>query len=223
MQDVLILEDEKDLRDTMVEFMESMGHSSSGVGSVEEAEKWLEQHDARVLVVDLTLPGENGLSWLRRRPDLKGRGIIMVTASGSDNERVAGRLAGADSYFVKPVNLVELGMSIKNLTERLNHAKAWQLDSLTWKLTSPDGNAIKLTSSERLFMEALAVTPGLAVNRHDIIRRLGEDPKVYDQRRLEILVRRLRSKITDSLHCDPPISTARSVGYAFTDDLDWVE
>ncbi|MRH78284.1 response regulator [Spiribacter sp. C176] len=223
MQDVLILEDEKDLRDTMVEFMQSMGHDAIGVGSVEEADAWLTHQDARVLVVDLTLPGEGGLSWLRRRPELKERGIIMVTAAGSDNERIAGRLAGADSYFVKPVNLVELGMSVKNLTERLAYVKAWQLDSLTWTLTAPHGDSIKLTASERRFMEALAMTPGIAVNRHDIILRLGEDPKVYDQRRLEILVRRLRSKITDSLNCDPPISTARSVGYAFTSDLEWVE
>ena len=219
--DILVIEDESDLRDAVVGFLAQMGNETAGVDSVEAAERWLERNDASVLVLDLSLPGESGLEWLQRRVDLKEKGIMMVTAAGSDAERIAGRAAGADGYFVKPVNLVELGMSVKNLLERLRVADRWMLDSLTWELTAPNGKAAKLTASELTLMECLAEKPGGIVERATIIERLGEDPDAYDIRRMEVMIRRLRTKISETLSMDPPISTVRATGYAFTAKLDW--
>ncbi len=220
--DILVIEDETDLRDAVVGFLGQMGNRVAGVASVEAADEWLAQNDAALLVLDLSLPGESGLEWLKRRTDLRDKGIMMVTAAGSDSERIAGRAAGADGYFVKPVNLVELGMSIKNLLERLQIADRWELDSLAWQLKSPSGKLSKLTASELTLMECLAETPGSIVERSTIIARLGEDVDTYDIRRMEVMIRRLRTKIMEELGVEAPISTVRGTGYAFTAKIDWV-
>lgn len=219
--DILVIEDEADLRDAVVGFLGQMGNAAAGVDSVEAAEKWLARNDAVVLVLDLSLPGESGLEWLQRRSDLREKGIVMVTAAGSEAERISGRAAGADEYFVKPVNLVELAISIKNLSERLAVADCWQLDSLTWELRNPHGKGVKLTASELALLESLAEKPGSIVERSIIIERLGEDPESYDLRRMEVMLRRLRTKVLEQLGVEVPISTVRATGYAFTAKLDW--
>lgn len=219
--DILVIEDESDLRDAVVGFLGQMGTRAAGVDSVEAAEAWLAANDAACLVLDLGLPGESGLEWLQRRSDLREKGIVMVTAAGSDAERIAGRAAGADLYFVKPVNLVELGMSVKNLLERLRIADRWSLDSLTWELKSPNGKATKLTASELTLMECLAEKPGSIVERSIIIERLGEEPESYDIRRMEVMIRRLRTKVMENLGVEAPIATVRATGYAFTAKLEW--
>ncbi len=219
--DILVIEDEDDLRDAVVGFLSQLGRLTTGVGSVEEAEAWLVHHDAAIILLDLNLPGESGLDWMHRRPELKEKGIIMVTAAGSEAERIAGRLAGADGYFVKPVNLIELGMTVKNLLDRLDTSDHWQLDSVTWQLMGPRGDAVKVTASELIFLESLAMQPGSPVDRESIIQRMGENPRVYDLRRMEVLVRRLRTKVEKKLGIEAPIATVRSVGYAFTANLEW--
>ncbi|AGM41401.1 two component transcriptional regulator [Spiribacter salinus M19-40] len=219
--DVLVIEDEADIRDAVVGFLSQMGYSAAGVGSVEAAEAWFERHDAMVLVLDLGLPGESGLDWLQRRSDLRDKGIIIETAAGSESERITGRVAGADGYFVKPVNLVELSISVKNLLDRLQPGDQWQLDSLAWVLRSPAGKNVKLTASELALLECLAIRPGSIVERATIIRRLGADPDTYDIRRMEVMLRRLRVKIAEQLGVEAPISTVRATGYAFTAPLEW--
>lgn len=221
MIDALVIEDEADIRDAVVGYLTQVGWTTAGVESVEAADAALAQTDAAVLVLDLALPGESGLDWLRRRPDLRGKGIIMVTAAGREAERIAGRDAGADDYFVKPVNLVELSVSVRNLIARLPVNDHWQLDSLSWQLRAPDGSAVRLTASELALLELLAGQPGAVVERDTIIRRLGADPETYDIRRMEVMLRRLRVKIADQLGLEAPIVTVRGTGYAFTAEIDW--
>ncbi len=221
MIDALVIEDEADIRDAVVGYLTQVGWSAAGVESVEAADAALAQTDAAVLVLDLALPGESGLDWLKRRPDLRGKGIIMVTAAGRESERIAGRDAGADDYFVKPVNLVELSVSVRNLIARLPVSDHWKLDSLSWQLHAPDGSAVRLTASELALMELLAGQPGAVVDRDTIIRRLGADPETYDIRRMEVMLRRLRVKIADQLDLEAPIVTVRGTGYAFAAEIDW--
>jgi DNA-binding response OmpR family regulator len=218
--DALVIEDEADIRDAVVGYLSQVGQAAAGVDSVEAAEQWLEQVDAAVLVLDLSLPGESGLDWLARRPDLREKGIIMVTAAGREAERIAGRNAGADDYFVKPVNLVELSVGVRNLRDRLPASDHWQLDSLHWLLHAPNGSSVKLTASELALLESLAERPGAVVERDLIIRRLGADPQTYDIRRMEVMLRRLRVKIADQLGVEAPIATVRAAGYAFTATLE---
>lgn len=215
---VLVIEDEDDLRDATVTYLGMEGMQASGVGSLREADSHLAAHDVDVLVLDLGLPDGDGIDWLSNRPPGYELGLVVTTARGELRHRVSGVRAGADIYLVKPVQLEELSSLVTNLARRLRPGppKVWSLDKTAWQLASPDGRAVKLTLSEHALLARLAQTPGEVVSRQDLVFSLGHDPSYYDLRRMEIMVRRLRNKVRDTLGYPLPVETAHSLGYAFT-------
>lgn len=214
---VLVVEDESDLREATVAYLQLEGFRAVGVGSLAAAERLLQAQDFGLLVLDLGLPDGDARLWLEQRDDLLDKGIIMTTARGERGERIAGVQAGADCYLVKPVDLDELVGLARNLLRRLRHevAQAWTLDGVKWILQAPDACPIKLTHSELVILGALARRAGEAVSRDELAAALGHDPLVYDPRRLEILVRRLRGKVGDALGFALPLETVHGQGYAF--------
>jgi DNA-binding response OmpR family regulator len=155
---------------------------------------------------------------------LKRKGVIIMTARGKTEQRIAGMAAGADAYLVKPVALEELVLHIRKLHERLISAapskQVWQLHRKRWLLTGPDGREVSLSQSETRLLAALGQASGNAVSKADLIRDLGFDPLAYDDRRLEGLVRRIRTKSLDEMGQALPLQTAYGFGYAFTETLD---
>jgi len=215
---VLVIEDETDLRDSIVTYLRIEGVDADGVGSLHAAELWMLLHHFDILVLDLGLPDGDGLTWLEERNGLRDKGIIITTGRGATGDRVQGAQVGADCYLVKPVLLEELTAVVRNLERRLRPSgqETWVLNTLSWQLTAPDGRAVKLTHSEQVLLTHLSRAPGKAVQRQDLIAALGHDPEHYDPRRMEILVRRLRSKVMDTLGHHLPLVTAHRQGYAFT-------
>lgn len=218
---VLIVEDEADLRDAMVDYLRMEGMTAAGAGTLGAAEHWLGNHDCDVLVLDLGLPDGDGLAWLAAHPEQLRRGVVVTTARGHSGDRVAGARAGADAYLVKPVVLEELASLIGNLMRRLPPSTSppppsWALDTLTWRLCAPGGVWIKLTRSEFELMRAVLGRPGQAVARAALIVALGHDPSYYDTRRLETMVRRLRTKVAEVVPGGLPLDTVHAYGYAFT-------
>lgn len=216
---VLIVEDEEELREAMVSFLELEGLSAQGVGNLGAAEAWMQSQEFDVLVLDLGLPDGDGLTWLAQRKELQDKGVIITTARGLGQDRVLGVRAGADVYLVKPVLLEELSSLIRNLARRIQPSAAtpaWTLDLLAWLILSPDGQVVKLTHSEHTLLAALARAPGKTVPRNELIFALGHNPLYYDQRRMEIMVRRLRTKVRDQLGYPLPLETVHSQGLAFT-------
>jgi two-component system OmpR family response regulator len=221
---VLIIEDEPDLLDAMVSFLNLDGFSAYGAGSLREAEQWLHSHLHDVLVLDLGLPDGDGLHWLSMRSDIVHKGVIITTARGESPARVAGIRAGADAYLVKPVQLEELSGLIGNLMRRRMQsvAQRWQLCPTNWTLKSPLGLSMKLTNTELKVMKMVSPCPGQVVTRHALIVGLGHDPELYDPRRLEILVRRLRAKAEVCFGSRFPFDTAHGAGYSFTAAIDMI-
>lgn len=216
---VLIVEDEEELRDAMVSFLELEGLAAQGVGSLGAAESSMRSQGFDVLLLDLGLPDGDGLVWLEQRQELQDKGIIITTARGLGQDRIAGVRAGADVYLVKPVLLEELSSLVRNLARRIQPSAAapsWTLDLLSWMIESPEGQVVKLTHSEHTLLAALARAPGKTVPRNELIFALGHDPLYYDQRRMEILVRRLRTKVREQLGYPLPVDTVHSQGLAFT-------
>lgn len=215
---VLVVEDEPDLREAMVAYLEMEGLQAEGAGSLRRADQHLAAHAVDVLVLDLGLPDGDGLDWLAARPRRPDQGVVVTTARGEVRERVSGVRAGADIYLVKPVQMEELSTLIHNLAQRLlpGLASVWSLDRMSWQLASPDGRVVKLTATEHALLARLAQSPGLAVSRQELVHSLGHDPRYYDPRRMEILVRRLRNKVRETLGCLLPVETAHGLGYAFT-------
>lgn len=108
---------------------------------------------------------------------------------------------------------------------RLNgkNVKGWILDRRKWELISPEGKHIKLTNLEQLIVEKLATNNGDVISKDDIAVALGYSPSVYDFRRLEVIIRRLRNKVKQALGIEIPLKTAHRRGYAFTDSIEVVD
>lgn len=221
---ILVVEDEPDLCEAMVSFLNLEGFLADGVGSTSAADAWLNTHEVDIVVLDVGLPDKDGISWLDQAAALHDKGIIMATARHELPDRLRGLRAGADVYLVKPVELDELLAVVHNLANRISRnpeisPQGWQLDTVGWSLTSPNGRSAKLTHSETVLLNALATQPGQTVPKDTLIRALGGDPETYDPRRMEILVRRLRNKIAKLTSMPLPLETVHGLGYAFVSDI----
>lgn len=215
---ILVIEDEQGVREATVSYFQMEGLSAIGASTLKAAENLLSVDEFDLLVVDLGLPDGDAQDWLSQRTDLMNKGIIITTARAGRSDRIAGLQAGADGYLVKPVDLDELVYTVKNLLRRLHEIspKRWTLDTLNWRLLPPNEAPIKLTHSELVLLGATAAQPGEVVSRDQLVLLLGEDPIYYDWRRLEILIRRMRNKVSDAVGYDLPFETIRGQGYAFT-------
>jgi len=217
---VIVIEDEPDLNAAMVSFLNLSGFVADGVRSAAELAAWQRTHDCELAVLDLGLPDCQGLLIAESMRTSGCSGIVIVTARGQLDDRLRGYATGADHYMVKPIDLRELVAVLTAIYARLPPRQAeWILDPLGWQLSAPNGHPVRLTQSELAILKALAERPGQALSRTAMAEVLGFQGAIYDPRRLEIMVRRLRKKIADVTGVEAPIETAHGVGYAFAADV----
>jgi two-component system OmpR family response regulator len=218
---ILVIEDEPDLQEALVGYLNMEGMAAHGVSNLHEAQLWIASHDFDILLLDLGLPDGDGIPWLKKHSDLRDKGVIITTARSDGLSRVSGIRAGADVYLVKPLLPEEIVSLVHNLMRRLrgNAPLTWLLDSTGWRLMAPDGRSLKLTHSEHALLQRLSQSCGQAVSREELASCLGHNPEHYDFRRLEILVRRLRNKTKEMLDIPLPLETAHRQGYAFTANI----
>lgn len=218
---ILVVEDELELLDATVTYLKMEGFNAEGVASLAAASAWMNTQPPDLIVLDLGLPDGDGIAWMQSHPQCRQKGIVITSARSDERQRIEGIKHGADVYLVKPVALEELALLLGKLWQRisLSSAPTWMLQPTAWLLHSPAGQSVKLTHSELTVMQALAEEPGRAVPRRLLVQALGQDPETYDYRRMEVLVRRLRTKVREQLGLDLPLETAHRLGYAFTSDL----
>lgn len=228
---VIVVEDEAALRDEVVAFLSARGMA---VRAAADGPALWREFDARapdVVVLDLGLPGEDGIAIaaeLRRRAPAIG--IVMTTARGAVQDRIVGYEIGANVYLVKPVDLGELVAAIR-ATLRRGEAEvpvkpagssAWKLDLTAWRLAAPDGRAVQLTRAEMQVLGRLTEGPGMAVSRAALGRSMGKVDDLSEYRYVDQVIRRLRRKIETQLDLDPPIGAAHSQGYYFMQAIERV-
>lgn len=230
---IIIVEDDEDLRASIIKYLQLKGFDVVGVGRALDFYAEVSATPYSIAILDLALPDQDGLvisKYLRANTSMR---IVMLTARTTLEDRLAGYESGADAYLVKPVDFRELAASLVSLFGRLDtdgaanresssrpQLKGWRLQKEDWVLTPPDGQSVKLTSKEFLFLNTLAEHSESIVSREVLLSELGYPVNESSNRSLESLVYRLRKKISTTL--DTPIKTASGSGYTFSCDIECV-
>ena len=234
---VLICDDEPDLREMVGEYLTKRGFRATLVEDGAALDAHLEETgDIDVIVLDINMPGEDGLSVLRRLRAERDLPIIMLTAAGEPVDRVIGLEMGADDYLGKPVDLRELEARLKAVLRRARPSAAvaeedpaeavsgggtsvsfcgLRLDLDAAKLYGADGEEISLTAMEFRLLKVFVEHKGRVLNRDQLLELAhdrGWDP--FD-RSIDIRISRLRRKIEPNPTKPVLIRTVRGLGYIF--------
>ena len=226
---IAIVEDDADQLHSIEEFLLDAGYPVWGTDSAEAFYRKFMTSPVDVVILDIGLPGENGLSvakLLKEKPQVE---VIIVSARDSLDDRLLGMRSGADRYLIKPVNLLELAANIdavgKRLALHLDEAplhpaetpqSQWVLAMQDWHLRSPQGMVLHLTTHEFALLNCLIRAQGKVVSKQDLIMQVQGARAQNGNERLNLLVARLRKKASETLTEPLPLRTAHQLGYAFT-------
>ena len=219
---VLLVEDNAGLARGLANALRDYGHAVDWLTSGEEAADFMRVHGADLAIIDVNLPDITGFSVVRA---LRARGdatpVLMLTARGATEDRVAGLDAGADDYLVKPFEMAELLARIRALDRRRPElrAAAERLGALTYdraarRLDGADG-PIDLHRRELALFECLLERKGRVVSKESLIERIYGMGAAVEANAVEIAVSRLRRKLTGS---GVVIRTVRGLGYMLGQD-----
>ncbi len=215
---ILVVEDEPDLLETTLEFLEENALPAHGARTIRQMETAIATLAPDILILDLWLGQDDALDWLAQQACLPAHTqVIMVTArSGMDN-RIRGLQHGADVYLEKPVHPDELLAVIRRLGARLLPllADVWYFKAGAFSLIAPNGEGVRLTASQQKVIGALCEAADNACTREDLIKALGHDVDYFSNRRLEVMLKRLRQAIQDQSGIPAPLNTVYGWGYAF--------
>lgn len=215
---VVVVEDDQELREAiLVPALIEAGNAASGVGSAGALYRALLNGRPDIVVLDIGLPDESGLEVARHLRATSALGIILLTSRTAVADRVRGLDLGADAYLPKPIDPDVLCATVRSLARRLQppaeRAPRWALEADGWRLDAPHGAALPLSSSERAVLQRLFATPGVPVPRDALIAGLTDDAYTFDPHRLDMLVHRLRRKLTEAGLPVLPLRAVRGVGY----------
>lgn len=198
-----LIEDHQDLREEILLYLKSQGFEVWGVGSAEDFYKALTWQQADIVLVDLTLPGEDGLQVIEHLRQHCNCGIIAVTARGKLEDRLLGLEQGVDYYLVKPVDLEELVATIQTMWRRMRsqqfsaplaaHAP-WRMDNTARALLCPTGAALPLTDKEYTVLEHLLQYSGQVVSKEDLHEVVFPGSGMVEPHRIEVILSRARKK-----------------------------
>jgi DNA-binding response OmpR family regulator len=217
-----MVEDDADLLDEMGFNLRQEGFQVSLCGNGRDFDRMLQTERIDVAVLDIGLPGENGLSIARRlRRNFPMCGIVFLTARSAVTDRIQGMEEGADAYLSKPVDLRELALVIRAVARRVAPAEAaagegFVLVEQDQVLLLDDGQRLGLTRLETLLLSRLARSTGQQATHQQLVEALGERYSDYDPRRLEAIVSRLRQKLTRAGVRGETLRAIRHIGYILT-------
>ncbi|MCG3463867.1 two-component system response regulator PhoP [Xenorhabdus bovienii] len=221
MMRILIIEDEAILRHHLTVQLRELGHQVDAAENTKEADYYLKENYPDIAIVDLGLPGEDGLSMIRRwRSDQVNLPILILTVHDSWQEKVTVLNAGADDYVTKPFRLEEINARIQALMRRHSGLASQLVElspfliDLSRKEFSVNKNSIKLTAFEYTIIETLMRNNGKVVSKESLMRQLYPDAELRESHTIDVLMGRLRKKISNEWP-DEVIVTVRGQGYRF--------
>ena len=228
---VLAVDDDPSVRQMLVDYLADNDMRVSAAASGREIADAMARETIDLLVLDLRLPGEDGMQIARTIREQSDIPIIMLTGRRDEADRVMGLEIGADDYLTKPFSPRELLARIRALLRRsrayetvadgLTRIRAyrfagWELSVRLRKLTTPDGDTVPLTNAEFNLLAAFLAAPQRVLSREQLLdlSRLHND-EVYD-RSIDVQVARLRRKLEPGAARPQLIRTERGTGYVFS-------
>jgi len=224
---VLIVDDDAEIRDLLSRYLKQQGYAAHAVADGERMWEAMQRETPDIVILDLMLPGDSGLTLCR---DLRARSdipVIMLTARGDETDRIVGLEMGADDYLPKPFNPRELSARIKVILRRTPGAlkgdtstpqrflcfAGWRLDSRDRQLISADGLVVVLSAAEYRLLRAFLDNPHRVLNRDQLMDQLhGRQSEALD-RSIDVQVSRLRQRLGDDAREPTIIKTIRQEGY----------
>jgi len=232
---ILVVDDQKEICDVVQEYLTGEGYRVSTAHDGNGMRRVLGQHHIDLVILDLMLPGEDGLTLARSLRNESGIGIIILTGRGETVDRIIGLEMGADDYLPKPFHLRELLARVKSVLRRVQSRvgepgqpartnarfAGWSLDLSSRELLSPAGQQVRLTTGEFDLLAAFVNNPNQVLSRDrllDLARNREAGP--FD-RTIDVQVGRLRRKLEDDPQNPSLIKTVRGSGYIFTPTVDF--
>ena len=233
---ILVVDDDMRLRALLERYLTEQGFQVRSVANAEQMDRLLTRESFHLMVLDLMLPGEDGLSICRRlRSQSNPMPIIMVTAKGEEVDRIVGLEIGADDYIPKPFNPRELTIRARNLLSRTMNLgtvseerrsvesykfNGWELDINSRSLIGPDGEQYKLPRSEFRAMLHFCENPGKIQSRAELLKKMtGRELKPHD-RTVDVTIRRIRKHFESTPDTPEIIATIHGEGYRFCGELE---
>ncbi|HZF76298.1 MAG TPA: response regulator transcription factor [Acetobacteraceae bacterium] len=236
---IVVVDDEPDLREAVAEYLARRGFDVRRAGDAMELRRHLAERQADLVVLDISMPGEDGLSVARALRAETDIGIIMLSAAGDVVDRVVGLEVGADDYIAKPVDLRELLARLRAVLRRREAAAAaaaapppvqappppppgkrvrmgrnW-LDLDARRLTGPEGQEIPLGPSEFALLRAFAERPGRILTRESLLDLAHPRGEEHFDRSIDVRIARIRRKVEAVPDRPAVIRTVRGAGYVF--------
>lgn len=228
---ILVVDDDERIRSLLRRFLMRNGYLVTTAADAAQARRLLAGLDFDLIVLDVMMPGEDGVTLTRDLRRRMSTPIMLLTAKGETDDRITGLESGADDYLAKPFEPRELLLRIAAILRRMPAAqvqgpKYLSLGALRYDVEKGElwqgDSIIRLTGTEQVLMRRLADTPGEAVSRTDLIEELGRTPSddagENFERAIDVQITRLRRKI----EADPKeprfLQTARGVGYMLVGD-----
>jgi DNA-binding response OmpR family regulator len=233
---ILVVDDQKEICEVVQQYLSSEGFRVSVAHDGGGMRKVMAQDPADLVILDLMLPGEDGLTLARQLRNESGIGIIILTGRGETVDRIIGLEMGADDYLPKPFHLRELLARVKSVLRRVQSRvgepgqpvrtnarfAGWSLDLSSRELLSPAGQQVRLTTGEFDLLAAFVNNANQVLSRDrllDLARNREAGP--FD-RTIDVQVGRLRRKLEPDPEKPTIIKTVRGTGYIFTPSVDVV-
>jgi two-component system phosphate regulon response regulator OmpR len=226
---LLIVDDDERIRDLLKKFLVRHGFLVTAARDAAHARRLLSGLDFDLIVMDVMMPGEDGVSLTRALRETDSTPILLLTARGETEHRIAGLEAGADDYLAKPFEPKELLLRINAILRRMPDTpiadtvpKILQLGPIRYNIERGElwqgENLVRLTATESQLMKIFSACPGEPVSRSKLVEDLGRDRGQAQERAVDVQITRLRRKIETDPKQPRYLQTVRGAGYMLAPD-----
>lgn len=228
---ILVVDDEPEITEVLRRYLSTQGYQVSTADGGEAMRRIMATAAIDLVLLDLGLPGEDGLTLMRSLRKHSSVGVIVVTGRGEPVDRIVGLEVGADDYITKPFDLRELGARVRSVLRRTLEKPAasntdagsdvvrfagWTLHLSARRLESPAGKAVELTTGEFDLLATLVKVPGRVLSRDELLEATRNREAGPFDRTIDVQVGRLRRKIEANPQHPEIIKSVRGAGYLFT-------